>query len=92
MEIVRKNGLLLVAVAAMVLLFTTVTLPALDRDRALAELERRKALELAALQLESRRVQERLRAIEESDPALIERAVRQTFQQGEPIGEGGERR
>lgn len=95
-EIVKKNGLLIAAAAVMVLLFATMTLPALDRDRELADLEQQKALELAELRLESRRVQERLRAIEEADPAFTERAIRQTFQQGEPIDqderidEGGE--
>jgi hypothetical protein len=84
-EIVRKNGLLIAAAAFMVALFVTMTMPALERDRKLAEVERQKIEQLEKLRREAEAVKLQQEALEQGDPALQERAVRMAFQHGLPL-------
>ena len=77
--LVRKHGVLLLVFVATVLLYTHGTVPAMERNRALAEIERRKAAELDRLRDEALRKEVMTRAIESGDPAVMERAVRDRF-------------
>ena len=84
-EIVKQNGLLIATAVAMVALFCSMTVPAIERDRKLADLERQKFEELADLHRQAREAQLLLDALQQDDPALQERAVRMTFQHGLPL-------
>ncbi len=81
-SVLKRNISLLVILAASLYVFLTMTVPALERERTLAELERHKAAEVQRLRREAARMQAQVRAIEQNDPAMLERAVRARFQYG----------
>lgn len=90
--LLKNNALLLAVAAAAVLVFTTMTLPAIERNKQLREKELQMSRKLEVLRQESLRLQQQLSAIDNKDPALLERAVRSRFQLGAAIGEGADER
>ncbi|MBI4879500.1 MAG: hypothetical protein HY812_07570 [Planctomycetes bacterium] len=84
--VVKRNLFLVVVLAAVLLVFFTMTRPAKERNRRLTELEGAALSELARLRDEAERVRQQVEAIEQDDPALLERVVRARLQHGQPGG------
>ena len=81
-ELLKRNAILVSILVATLLVFFTMTLPAVERNRTLAEIERRKAIELERLQAEAAELAARLEALEAGDPAALEREIRSRYHQG----------
>ncbi|MFG0318320.1 MAG: hypothetical protein ACF8XB_13675 [Planctomycetota bacterium JB042] len=87
-ELLKRNAALIAILAATLLVFFTMTLPALERNRELARIERTKAAELERLRRVARELEARLEALEDRDPAALEREVRSRYHQGGDPGLG----
>ncbi len=87
-ELLKRNAALIAILAATLLLFFTMTLPALERNRELARIERAKAAELERKRREALELEARLEALEDRDPAALEREVRSRYHQGGDPGLG----
>jgi len=82
LELLKRNVILVSLLVATLLVFFTMTLPAVERNRKLVEIERRKATELIRLEAEARELAARLGALEDGDPAALEREIRSRYHLG----------
>lgn len=78
-DLLRRNGVLLLIALAMAAMYLQVSRPAAARARELRALERRQIEEVARLRDEARRMELQLEALRLQDPVLLERAVRGRF-------------
>lgn len=82
-DLLKRNLVLFAIFIAFLLIFFTMTLPAMERNRKLAAIEVERMEELQRLHLEEVRMETEIRAVELRDPGVLERAVRSRFSNGD---------
>lgn len=81
-DLLKRNAALLAILAATLVVYFTMTVPAVERNRALGALERQKQVEIQRLRDDAVQLRARLDALEDRDPAALEREVRSRYMQG----------
>jgi hypothetical protein len=79
LDVLKRNALLLAVLGAVLLLFFTTTLPALQRKQALARMYRIERQELQLREAELQRLELLRDALLARDPAQLDRASQKRF-------------